>query len=95
MDYMRLAARTDSNQSDIVQAMRDLGATVTSMHQLGKGIADLLVSWRQQWFVMEVKASAKEKLTEDQIDWIGKQRAAVVIITSPDEAVRFLQAVRP
>jgi hypothetical protein len=92
---VRLAARTDSNQSEIVEAMRDMGAVVTFMHQLGKGVADLLVSWRQQWFVMEVKASPREKLTPDQIEWIGRQRAAVVIITSPDEAVRFLQAVRP
>lgn len=92
---MRLAARIDANQPEIVKAMRDMGAEVTHMHQLGKGVADLLVSWRLCWFVMECKVSAKEKLTSDQIEWIGKQRAAVLIITSPEEAVRFLQTVRP
>lgn len=92
---MRLAARIDSNQPEIVQAMRDMGAEVTHMHQLGKGVADLLVSWRQGWYVFECKATAREELTPDQIKWIGKQRAAVVVITSADEAVRFLQAVRP
>lgn len=92
---MRLKARVDANQAEIVRAMRELGAEVTHMHQLGKGVADLLVSWRQAWYVFEVKSGPREELTPDQIEWIGKQRAAVVIITSHDEAIRFLQAVRP
>ncbi len=92
---MRLAARIDANQPEIVQAMRDMGAEVTHMHQLGKGVADLLVSWRMQWFVFEVKAGPREQLTPDQIEWIGKQRAAVVVLTSPAEAIRFLGSIRP
>lgn len=92
---MRLKARVDANQAEIVQAVRKIGGEVTMMHQLGKGVADLLVSWRQAWYVFECKAGPREKLTPDQIGWIGRQRAAVVIITSPDEAVRFLQAVSP
>lgn len=92
---MRLKAKVDANQPEVVKAMRKIGAVVTPMHQLGKGVADLLVSWRQKWFVMEVKSKSKSDLTPDQIEWIAEQRAAVVIVTSPAEAVMFLQAVRP
>lgn len=92
---MRRAARADANQPEIVKAMRQLGAVVTPLHTVGRGVADLLVSWRHQWHVMECKVRSRDDLTPDQIEWIAAQRAAVVIVTSPDEAVRFLQAVRP
>lgn len=92
---MRRAARIDANQPSIVKAMRQLGAVVTLLHRVGGGVADLLVSWRLQWFVMECKAKSRDDLTPDQIEWIGEQRAAVVIVTTPDEAVRFLLATKP
>jgi hypothetical protein len=34
---MRYAAAVDANQSTIVEALRDLGATVHHLHQLGGG----------------------------------------------------------
>lgn len=75
--------------------MRKIGAEVTPLHRVGQGVSDLLVSWRQKWFVMECKAKSKDDLTPDQRVWIGKQRAAVVVVTSPLEAVGFLQGVTP
>lgn len=91
---MRLAARVDANQSEVVKAMRKVGAVVTPLHRVGQGVSDLLVSWRQRWFVMEVK-TANGSLTPDQVRWIGEQRAPVVVVSSPIEAVQFLQDVRP
>lgn len=92
---MRRAARVDANQGDIVKAMRKVGAEVTLLHRVGQGVSDLLVSWRQKWFVIECKAKSKDDLTDDQRTWISKQRAPVVIVTSPLEAVDFLQRVAP
>lgn len=92
---MRRAARVDANQADIVKAMRKMGAGVTPLHRVGQGVSDLLVSFRQKWFVMECKAKNKDDLTPDQRIWIGKQHAPVVIVTSPLEAVGFLQGVAP
>ena len=96
---MRRAARVDSNQAEIVKAIRKIGAEVTHLHTVGKGVADLLVSFRQRWLVLEVKdgskpASARE-LTPDEERWIGRQRAPVFIVTSPLEAVTFLQGIEP
>ena len=92
---MRRAARVDSNQGDIVKALRKIGAVVTPLHTVGKGVADLLVSFRQQWFLMEVKDGAKppskRELTTDEKRWIGEQKAPVFIVTSPIEAVDLLR----
>lgn len=91
---MRRAARIDENQPDIVAALRKMGAEVTPLHRVGQGVSDLLVSWRQRWFVLEVKNPNKPKgdreLTRDQKEWIGKQRAPVVVVETPIEAVSFL-----
>lgn len=88
---MRRAARVDANQPAVVEALRKIGAVVTPLHAVGNGVSDLLVSYRQQWLVMEVKDGAKppsrRALTEDEKRWIGEQRAPVYIVTSPLEAV--------
>jgi hypothetical protein len=92
---MRYAARIDENQPDIVKALRAIGAAVTPLHRVGHGVSDLLVSFRQRWFVIEVKNPAKPKadqeLTPDQLKWIGLQRAPVYTVTSAIEAVDFLR----
>ena len=96
---MRWARRADENQPEIVAALRRIGATVTPLHTLGSGVADLLVSFRQRWFLLEIKNPAKPKadreLTPDQKRWIAEQKAPVYVVTSPLEAVEFLQGVRP
>ena len=92
---MRLAARSDQNQARIVQALRKAGASVTHLHTVGRGVADILVSYRQLWLVMEIKASSKSKLTIFEKRWIGEQRAPVYIVTSPLQAVDLLKTLRP
>lgn len=96
---MRYAARIDENQPAIVKALRAIGAAVTPLHRVGHGVSDLLVSFRQKWVVLEVKNPSKPKadqeLTPDQVKWIGLQRAAVVVVTTPLEAVDFVQRIAP
>jgi hypothetical protein len=84
----------DANQPDVVKALRKIGAEVTHMHQLGGGISDLLVSFRQRWYVMEVKSDDGE-LNADQKVWIGKQRAPVYTVRSAEQAVEFLTRETP
>lgn len=92
---MTYARRVDANQADIIKAMEKVGAVVTPLYRVGQGVADLLVSFRQKWFLMECKVE-KGELTEDQVEWIGKQRAPVYVVTSPLQAIGFLQdVVRP
>jgi hypothetical protein len=88
--------RVDENQAAVVKALRAIGAEVTFLHALGHGVADLLVSYRNAWHVLEVKDGAKppsaRELTPDEQEWIAKQRALVAIVNSPEEAVRYVTA---
>ncbi len=93
------ARRVDENQAEIVAALRRAGAVVTPLHAVGNGVADLLVSFHQRWFLLEVKDGAKspsrQKLTPDEREWIGRQKAPVHIVTNPVEAVGVVQMVAP
>lgn len=95
---MRRAARVDANQAAVVKALRKIGAAVTHIHPLGNGVADLLVSYRNKWTVMEVKDGSKppsaRELTDDERTWIAEQKALVAVVNSPDEAVRYVTASR-
>ena len=51
--------RTDSNQREVVQAFRELGATVRSIHTVGDGVPDLIVGVHGQTILVEVKDGAK------------------------------------
>ena len=85
------AAKVDANQSEIVFALRGVGATVQHLHAVGKGCPDLLVGYRNQNILMEVKDGAKppsgRKLTPDQVEWHGSWRGTVCVVKSVDEAL--------
>jgi len=83
----RLKAKTDDNQQEIMDALRAAGAEVTSLHQLGQGVPDLLVSFRGVWHVAEVKSDVGH-LTDPQNEWIDKQKAVVYVWHTPAEALR-------
>ena len=62
----RRAAKRDKNEAAIVAALEEIGATVQPLS--GKGIPDLLVGFRGQTFLLEVKDKGKH-LTDDQVQW--------------------------
>lgn len=82
-----------------MDAIRRIGAEVTHIHTVGNGVSDLLVSFRQRWYVLEVKDGDKppsqRDLTEDERKWINKQRAPVFIVNNPQDAVEILCRTRP
>ena len=49
------AARVDQNHVEIVKALRDHGAFVVSLATVGKGVPDLLVGYKRNTILMEVK----------------------------------------
>lgn len=91
---MRRAARTDTNQSDIVAALKAIGAEVTSLAGVGSGVPDLLVSFRGQWHLMEVKDGSRppsqRALKWTQQRWRERQQAPVHVVHGPAEAVEVL-----
>ena len=67
----KYARRVDDNQNEIVAALRACGATVRIINQ-GGGIPDLLVGYRGNTILIEVKDGAKvpaEWLWQNNPDW--------------------------
>ena len=76
---MRRAAKIDANQTEIVKALRQVGASVQSLASTGKGCPDLLVGFRGVNWLLEIKDGQKvksaRKLTDDK--WFGMNRGEV------------------
>jgi len=91
---VRRIAKIDANQPEIVQALRKAGARVTTLHRVGGGVADLLVSFRRAWFLLEIKNGAKppskRKLTPDEARWIAEQEAVVHVVESTEQALQAI-----
>ena len=89
---MRRKAKVDANQSEIVDALRKAGAVVTCMHQHGQGVPDLLVSFRNIWYLLEVKDRGG-KLTPREMGFIDEHEAEVYVVRTPYDALVAIGAV--
>jgi len=88
---MRRAARVDENQSDIVAALRAIGATVRVISQ-GDGIPDLLIGFMGKTILLEVKDGKKppsaRKLTPAEQKFFDEWRGgSLAIVNTVDEAI--------
>lgn len=91
---MRSGGHPDGNQSDIITALRAVGATVQIITQVGNGCPDLLVGYRRRAFLLEVKAD-KGALRPVQVGWHSTWRGPpVAIVRTPHEALEAIGAVR-
>ena len=92
---MRLAARTDANQEEIVKALRKLGARVQSLARMGEGVPDLLVGWRGRLLLLEVKDGSRKpselKLTPAEEEWHARWAGLpVYVVESVEQAIATL-----
>jgi hypothetical protein len=92
---MRQAARVDANQSEVVDALRKIGASVQPLHMVGHGVPDLLVGYHGQNFLLEVKDGRKPPshrvLTPDEQTWFDGWRGSAYIVYSGMDAVTLLE----
>ena len=88
MTMPRYAARTDSNQAEIVDALKKIGADV---YVLGRPV-DLLVGYRKRNFLIEVKTETAKprKDQQEQRDWIKDWKGQVRVVTNAEEAIRLV-----
>lgn len=82
---MRRNARVDTNHIMIVDALRNVGASVVSLAPMGRGVPDLLVGFRGVNYLLEVKRE-KGKLTADQTAFIATYNGRVYVVRTVDEA---------
>jgi hypothetical protein len=81
------AKRADATQPAIVEALRKVGVSVEHLHEVGKGMPDLLLCVRGETLLMECKVPG-EKLNKQQIDFIVSWPGRVEVVHSPEEALR-------
>ena len=93
------AAKIDANQDQIVTVLRAAGASVQSLAGVGKGVPDLLVGYKGQTLLMEVKDGfkppSKRSLNEDQLKWHGSWKGgALAVVDGPDAALRMIGVIK-
>lgn len=90
--------RVDINQPQIVKALRSVGASVQHLHTIGKGCFDLLVGFRNQNFVIEVKNPrqpvSKRRLTPDEQEWSDAWQGQKAVAMTEDEALKIIGAIQ-
>lgn len=88
---MRRAARIDDNHAAIVAALRACGASVQSLAAVGNGCPDLLVGFRGENHLLEVKDGKKSlsrrRMTEMQNGWHARWSGSARMVDSIDAAL--------
>lgn len=92
---MRRASRVDTNQSEVVDALRKAGASVLPLHAVGGGCPDLLVGQFGVNFLIEVKDGTKppsaRTLTPPQVTFHDEWRGQKAVVKSSEEALALLR----
>jgi hypothetical protein len=86
--------RIDANQPLLVKSLRDLGASVQSLADLGKGVPDLLIGFQGRNYLFEVKdwkqPPSKRRLTPDEKTWHELWRGNVYVIETLTDALKII-----
>jgi len=94
MTYTKYARRIDTNHAEVVKTLRSLGAGIVDMSRVGQGFPDLLVHYKGQCVLAEVKSGEAKKFTEAQLKFIGNwQGPAIVRINDVDGAIRLIKVL--
>jgi len=96
-----MSKRIDANQPMIVRDLRKAGAMVQSLADIGKGCPDLLVLFRGDAYVMEIKDGmqppSKQRLTPLEKEWHAQALEAryhVYIVKDSTEALQIIGAIK-
>jgi hypothetical protein len=89
---LRTRGRIDANHEEIRSALRQGGATVQSIADIGCGCPDLLVGFRGKNILLECKDGtqkpSRQRLTELESKWHATWRGQVITVYCPEDAMR-------
>ena len=89
---MRQSAKRDGNEAEIVDALEACGASVQRID--AAGVPDLLVGYRNQNLLMEVKTKEeRNRLTSRQKEWLSRWNGQWEIVSTTGEAIKVLAEV--
>ena len=86
------AAKVDTNQPEIVEALRAVGATVFLLHRVGHGCPDILVGYQGKNYLLEIKTE-HGTLTPPEARFIADWRGQVLVVRTIEEAMRAIGAL--
>lgn len=80
--------RVDANQVQIVKELREAGYSVIDIHVIGGGVPDLIVAQQGgRTILVEIKASWRKNLTDDERDFFMAWRGDKIVATSAKEII--------
>lgn len=96
---MRYGAKKDANHDEIVDALKAVGVSVIDMSHVGKGFPDLIIGFRSETILVEIKnpktAYGKKGLNKNQQkwkeQWIG---GPYCVVDSVEAALRMIGVVK-
>lgn len=92
---MRLRARIDGNQNEIVEGLRRRGYSVQVLSMVGKGFPDLLVGAKGRNVLIELKdpskPPSKRKLTDDEQKFFDCWRGQVHKVETIEEILNIIK----
>ncbi len=89
---MRRISRVDNNQREIVEILRKIGASVQMLHYVGFGCPDILVGFRGQNYLFEIKLEGRKR-NKAQIRWHSNWNGEVHTINCAGDAMRIIGAI--
>jgi len=87
--------RLDDNQRKIIQRLRQCGVSVQSLTSVGKGCPDILVGYRGENWLFEIKNPEqppnKRKLTQYEDSWHLNWCGRVDVVESFEEIAEIIK----
>jgi hypothetical protein len=87
------ARRVDSNHKELVEAFRQLGATVTDLSRVGQGCPDILVGYCSISIPVEIKTRTG-KLNLLQQQWLENWQGSHAIVRDHEGVIRLIETMR-
>jgi hypothetical protein len=96
---MKYGVKKDANHNEIVAALQQAGAYVLDMSHVGRGFPDLIVGFRSQTILVEIKnpktSYGKKGLNKNQLKWKESWTGgAYCVVDSIDAALRAIGAIK-
>lgn len=93
-----MARRVDANQREIVERLRDYGATVFVLSEVGRGCPDIMFGIFGENYLVEIKDGKKplsaQKLTEKEIAFFQSWKGQVCIFRFLHDVDDFMHMIR-
>ena len=89
--FMRLRAKVDNNQKEIVMSLRAAGFQVIHMHMIGRGFPDIIACRAKKCWFIEIKDGPKASFTSAQVEfYMDWQGPSIIVLTSIADVDAFI-----